>query len=126
MVLAHFDPLTEVRRELDSLFNTTPIKPAAEIEETNEAYLIRLELPGMTSDDITIEASNNTLTVSAERRTERRNNSRSEFYYGSYRRQFSFATPVNKDSVEARYKNGILAMTIPKNERDGTVKIKVI
>ena len=127
MMLAPFSSeLDTIRRDLDSLFNTSyTVKPAAEVWESDDAYNIRLELPGLTSDNISVEFNNSSLIVSAERTSERCDGMRSEFHYGSFRRSFPLPKPVDKDETNATHKDGILAITIPKTERRDTVKVQV-
>jgi HSP20 family protein len=95
--------------------------PQADILENDKAYEIQFAVPGMSKEDFTIDLKDNYLTVSGERKYTSEKNEKNfrsvETQYGSFSR--SFALPENADAskINARYTNGILEVTIPKDEK---------
>jgi len=95
--------------------------PKVDIVETTEAYEVHLAAPGLSKNDFKIEVNDNLLTVSGERKfsTEKKdkNYHSVETNYGAFSR--SFTLPENSDAskINAKYNNGILELTIPKDER---------
>lgn len=94
--------------------------PAVNIRERSEDFVIDLAVPGMNKDDFSVEVDNGVLSVSGERKNETEDKSdkhtRREFFYGSFRRNFSLPESANPDEVKAAYKDGILTLTIMKRE----------
>lgn len=125
--LSYWPELDTLRKNLDYLFEYNPItvKPVAELEETITEYVVSVELPGLNVENITVEANNNNLTITAERKQTRKEGVRSEFHYGQFKRTFTFTKPIKKDAVEANYKDGILIVTVPKMEKKDSVTIRV-
>ncbi|MDF5710475.1 MAG: Hsp20/alpha crystallin family protein [Nostoc sp. S4] len=103
--------------------------PAAEIEETDDAIKLRLEVPGLESKDINIEATPESISITGERRTETRTEengvTRSEFRYGKFHRVIPLPSQVKNDKVQAEYKNGVLHLTLPKAESEKRRAVKV-
>jgi HSP20 family protein len=104
--------------------------PKVDIVESNEAYEVHLAAPGLSKDDFKIEVNDNYLTVSGERKfsTEKKdkNYHSVETSYGTFSR--SFTLPENSDAskINAKYNNGILELTIPKDEKKAlkqTIKV---
>ena len=100
--------------------------PAAEIRETDEAFLLTLELPGIPRNAIEIKATDRRLVVTAERKAPaEKDGLRSEFRYGTWSRSFSFGKGINPEKLEAHHRDGLLAITAPKAEAIRSVTIKV-
>jgi len=95
--------------------------PRADIHETDREVLIDLELPGIKKEDIKIEVKSNFLTVSGERKQERKTDtlegSRLERHYGEFKRSFTLPDTVSEDKITAAYSNGVLTITLPKSEK---------
>ncbi len=98
-------------------------RPAVEIKQNDANYKVKVQLPGVPKDNIEVELDNDFMTITAtieeekEEKKEHEKNERyhtSEFRYGKYQRTISFDTPVKTDEATARYKDGILNITIPK------------
>ena len=89
------------------------------IKETPEEYIVHAELPGVKKEDIKIDYNNNYLTISATRNNEseekKDNYIRRERSYGSVSRAF-YISNVNKDSIKAKFDNGVLNIELPKKE----------
>ena len=102
--------------------------PVVDILETSNDLVVRAELPGMSRDDIDIEVTAESLTISGERtfdEASREKYIRVERPYGAFRRSFSIGVPVQPDKVKASYKDGILEVSIPKAEEVKPKKIKI-
>jgi HSP20 family protein len=96
--------------------------PAVNIRETEDSYQVEMAAPGMKKEDFKIELDNNMLTISSEKSEEYEENekekySRREFSYQSFQRSFSLPKEVvDEEKIQARYKDGMLYLTIPKKE----------
>jgi HSP20 family protein len=94
--------------------------PDAELRQTDSGLELSLELPGMSDEDVKITVQDRTVTVSGEKRehTEAQEGSvyRSERSYGAFNRTFTAPFPVNAESVNAKFENGVLTLNIPKPE----------
>ena len=115
--------------------------PAAEVIETNASYTVRLELPGVDHDSIDVKATDRSLVSSAERQPTipvEDNTSPaeagvdataqqllSEFRTGTWSRSFRFAKPLDRDQLEASYRDGILEIRAAKSDNRTTVSVKV-
>ncbi|MCA8973518.1 MAG: Hsp20/alpha crystallin family protein [Planctomycetes bacterium] len=93
--------------------------PLANISETEQAYHLAFELPGLEEKDIDVHVEDNTLTITAERRDERaaegdRKWHRVEHRYGRFMRAISLPRDAKSDDIDAVYKHGILTVTVPK------------
>ena len=90
-----------------------------DIKETPEEYIVHAELPGVKKEDIKVDYNNNYLTISATRNNEseekKDNYIRRERSYGSVSRGF-YISNVNKDSIKAKFDNGVLNIELPKKE----------
>lgn len=93
----------------------------ADIKETDQEYQVHLDLPGYEKDNISIEYNQDILTVKAERKEEKQEKNeknqyiRQERSYGTVSRQFYLAH-VNEAEVKASYQDGVLQITLPKQE----------
>lgn len=92
-------------------------KPKINISEDEKNYNIEAELPGITKEDIEINYADEVLTISAQRQNKKEdkaaNYHRVESYYGTLRRSIHIPN-VNKDGIEASFKDGVLVITLPK------------
>lgn len=103
--------------------------PAAELEEKDDAIHLKLEVPGLESKDINVEATPDSIVISGERKsettTEEGGVTRSEFRYGRFHREIPLPCQIQNDKVQAEYKNGILRLTLPKAESEKHKVVKV-
>jgi HSP20 family protein len=94
--------------------------PSANVSETGKDYLIEVAAPGLERKDFKVEVNNHTLTVSAEKKEERKDEkegySRREFSYNAFSRSFSLPDNVKEGNIDAKYQDGILKISIPKKE----------
>ena len=88
--------------------------------ETDDAFVLRADLPGLAEEDVKIEVEDATLTVSGERRSEHEANGegyhRVERAFGSFARSLTLPKGVDPESVTARFDRGVLDVRIPKPE----------
>ncbi|MCW8931587.1 MAG: Hsp20/alpha crystallin family protein [Gammaproteobacteria bacterium] len=101
--------------------------PVVDIEETEDAFTIKSELPGVEKDDVSINIDRGILTIKGEKKTEKEDKKRHrvECSYGSFVRSFTLPQSIKMDEVEAEYNNGILNLTIPKSEEAKPKEIEV-
>lgn len=96
--------------------------PAVNVKETEESFELEVAAPGMDKKDFKIEIEDGVLCISSEKevkneqKDEKGNYIRREFSYQSFRRAFTLPDSVNTEKVEAKYKDGILHVSIPKRE----------
>ncbi len=94
--------------------------PAVDVSETDKAYEITAELPGMDEKNVEVNVANGGLTIRGEKKEEKEEKKKdyyvSERRYGSFERYFTLPESVNADKIEATFKNGVLRVTLPKTE----------
>lgn len=95
--------------------------PLINLSENKEAYFVRAELPGLKSDELDIQATGTTLSLSGERRIPEENGNakyhRREREAGKFSRIISLGTEIDPEKVLAKMENGILTITLPKAEK---------
>jgi len=96
--------------------------PAVDVLETEDAYLIFAELPGVRRDDIQLQVRDRRLELSGRRQTlgENRNFLRMERSYGPFRRAFDLGAPVEVDGITAAFDQGVLRVHVPKRSVGAT------
>ncbi|MFC4257584.1 Hsp20/alpha crystallin family protein [Marinobacter lacisalsi] len=113
-------PATNGEREGKDLFRRTDWAPAVDIKETKEAFVIEAELPGMKKEDVKVTVHDGVLTIQGERKKEEETGDdkhhRVERVYGSFLRRFTLPDNVDEDSIRARFKEGVLSLTLTKAE----------
>lgn len=104
--------------------------PKVDVIEGEKAFELHVEVPGMKKEDFNIEINDNHLTISGERKfsTEKKEKDfhSIETRYGSFSRSFTLPDTVNADKINAKYNNGILELTLPKDEKKllkSTIKV---
>ena len=94
--------------------------PVTDVYETQEAYIFKMEVPGIQKDDIGIEFKDNNLVVKGERKVEKEvkdeDYHRMESFSGSFFRSFKLPDSVDPQKIKAELKNGILKLTVAKAE----------
>jgi HSP20 family protein len=111
------------RPELQSIF-----APPADIEETAEEFIVRLDLPGVSPKDVKVSLMGDTLTIRGERRHLHHNGGnlhRGERIHGTFERSFSLGTSVRSETVQANYRDGVLEVHVPKAEEARVREIEV-
>jgi HSP20 family protein len=144
MTIVRWEPLRELgtlQSEMNRLFNTVfdapggnggtlrRWMPAMDLLETNDHFVLRADLPGMSEEDVKIELEDATLTVSGERKTE--HESEQEGFYrverasGAFQRSLTLPQGVDPESVSASFDRGVLEVRIPKPEQRKPRRISI-
>ncbi len=148
MALIRWEPVRElgtIQSEMNRLFNTffdnpsTQVGngssahrrwlPAMDLLETENDFVLRADLPGVSESDVNIEVEDNVLTVSGERKSE--HEERKEGYYrverssGSFSRSLTLPEGVDPDTVKATFDRGVLEVRIPKPAERKTHKVSI-
>jgi HSP20 family protein len=128
-----FRELSSLQTEMNRLFNAAfeapaggnaaPRRwtPAMDLVETEEEFVLRADLPGMSESDVSIELEDNVLTVSGERKSEHEDK-REGFYrmeraYGSFSRSLTLPKGIDPEAVNAAFDRGVLEVRVPKPEQ---------
>ena len=124
---------------LEQQLQTAERVPAAEVIDTPQAYEITLELPGVDKDSIDVKATDRSLIISAERRCRQeapsdtatgnpgagRGTLLSEVRYGTWSRSFRFPGGIQREGLEAQYRDGLLTVKAPKAQTMTSVSVRV-
>ena len=135
-MLTLWDPFAELGRLHTGLLGrawhgTEPaFTPSVDIVEEEKAYLVKADLAGMKPEEIKIEVKNNVLTVSGERKLEKKEEGengyrRIEREYGSFTRAFTLPETAEGGNIDAAYKDGVLTVTIPKRAEPEPRQVEV-
>jgi HSP20 family protein len=149
MAVVRWDPTRELdslQGEMNRLFSSffdTPTKtrgngnggaarrwiPSMDLVETQDDFVLKADLPGMSENDVNVELENNVLTISGERQAE--HEEQQEGYYrleratGSFSRALSLPEGIDADAVAATFDNGVLTVRIPKPVQVKPRKVKI-
>ncbi len=132
----------DFRREFDDLVNKffgeeslpgrlfgQPFSPAVDVTENDKEILVKAELPGIDQENLKVDLANGVLNIRGEKREEKEekgeNAYRLERSFGSFSRSFRLPCEVQEDKVEAKYKDGVLSLILPKAETSKKTSIKV-
>ena len=118
----------DMERFFDSMIGRYPRErseglwaPAIDVEETNEAMVVRAELPGMKREEIKVTVADDTVTISGERRHEAEQKGKTfhrvERAFGTFQRTIVLPVSIQGDRAAASYKAGVLELVLPKAER---------
>lgn len=131
------NPVGWLRNEIDRLFDDfsfarparsifnfptafDALQPAADLVDDGKAYRLSVELPGLKQQEIDVEYRDGTLTISGEKKeeSERKENGTilSERRFGSFRRHMTLPADVDPNGIKADYKDGVLTLTLNKDE----------
>lgn len=103
--------------------------PAMDVSETDDAYIVEADVPGISKEDIAIEVVGNVVTIKGERKheagEEEKGYRRVERNYGSFERSFKVPDGFNAEAIEAKFENGVLSVTLPKREETKPRAIKI-
>ena len=120
-----------VRKYMDHFFEDAPAFLAeaqrtfmlwCDVIENKTSYLLKFDIPGLNKEQIKVDLHDGVLTVSGERREERKEEDKdhrrhvTEVSYGSFLRTITVPQAVESERVEARYENGVLNVTVPKSD----------
>lgn len=135
---------TELDRIFDSFFRDAgpwmaapgnlkawPLKPSLDLKATDADYQVSIELPGVDEKDITIEIENSALIISGEKKSEAKSDEEERGYYrmercyGSFRRMLALPEDTESDNISAKFKSGILVITIPRTAAKEKKKVLI-
>lgn len=146
MNLIKWDPfkeLEEVSTRLNRFFEKAPARselstemvsmadwvPSVDISETDSAYMVKGEIPGVKKEDVRVTVQNGMLTIQGERKQEKEEKGkrwhRVECSYGSFVRSFRVPDDADESKIKADFKDGLINVTIPKSEKAKTKAINV-
>jgi HSP20 family protein len=146
MTMVRFDPFREMttlqdrvnrifadaysRRADDDLTTRGSWVPAVDIYETDGHELVlKIELPDVAREDITLQVENNTLTISGQKQMEKEVKEeqyhRIERAYGTFSRSFTLPPTVDAGGIKAEYRNGVLTVKLPRREEAKPRQIQV-
>lgn len=138
MNLVKWDPLTEleaVSSRLNRMFGRTSLPaetnremlsvadwmPSVDISESDNAYLVKAEIPGVNKDDVKVTIEDGMLTIQGERKQEQEDSGkkyhRIERCYGSFMRSFRVPDDADESAAHAEFKNGMLNVTLNKTQK---------
>ncbi len=104
-------------------------RPPVDVIETEDAYVLQAEVPGVNREDLSIEIRDNGLLLSGSRKpvaaVKTGRYLRSERIFGRFERSFSISSAVNPDAVRATFKDGVLEISVPKSGKKGTRKVDI-
>lgn len=136
--------LSQLQREVDQLFEDffgrarmtdangdaqAVWSPVVDLMESDDAYRVQMDLPGLSKRDVQITFENGVLQISGERKNVHEDTSnqvhRVERWYGRFYRSFNIGPNILADKINATFKDGVLYVDVPKAEESKPVKIKV-
>jgi HSP20 family protein len=145
MALVRWEPAREIsslQSDINRLFNSffdTPGGgnggtlrrwiPPMDLVETEDSFVLKADLPGLTESDLNLEVEDNVLTISGERKAEHEDKHegyvRVERAFGSFRRSLTLPEGVEPDAVKASFDNGVLEVRVPKPEQRKPRKVAI-
>jgi len=143
MALVRYQPwgvLNQMRHDIDQMFAsnnpdensnvvTSDWAPAVDIKETDSAFEIHADIPGVNPDEIEVHMEKGILSIKGERESETKDEKegykRVERQHGVFYRRFSLPDTANADKISAKSNNGVLEITIPKQDEVKPRKITV-
>jgi HSP20 family protein len=100
-----------------------------DLKETDKAYLVHAEIPGVKKEDIEVSIDGNLVTIRAEVKREKEEKGetmlRTERYYGAMTRSFTLTTDVDEKAATAKYTDGVLELTLPKKAGSTSRRLQV-
>ncbi|MDD5580572.1 MAG: Hsp20/alpha crystallin family protein [Methylobacter sp.] len=142
MAITRYQPwglLNQLQKELERAHEgnggegsiaTAEWAPAVDIKEENDKFVLHADIPGVKPEEIEVNMENGVLTIKGEKKTEanteKEGYKRVERTYGSFYRRFSLPDTANADAINAKSKNGVLEIVIPKRESVKPKKINVV
>ena len=117
----YFRPWNEWFNEGGSLFRNS--LPAVNVSETDKEYRVTLAAPGLSREDFKVDVEGNLLVISSEKEEKRDDKNerftRQEYRFSSFSRSFNLPEDVQKEKINATYKDGILRIDLPRKAIEG-------
>ncbi|MGD9410467.1 MAG: Hsp20/alpha crystallin family protein [Desulfobacterales bacterium] len=116
-------------RDLDDEVSLSDWRPPVDIYETADGIVLKIELPGINKEDVSVEVKDNVLTLKGERLLDPKIKDdqyyRKERNFGKFNRSFSLQEPVKPDLIKASLKNGVLTLEVPRPEEEKSKQVTV-
>jgi HSP20 family protein len=129
-------PFSSLQREMNSVFDNffrgfdvaprgfaeglESFSPSIDVKENDKEFIIKAELPGVEEKDIDVTVTNDSVTIKGEKKEEKEDKDKNYYYmersYGSFCRVIPLEAEIESGKVEARFKNGILDIKLPKSQ----------
>ena len=123
---APFRLMDELMRTTGNGNRVTGFTPLVDVHETEDEYLVRVDVPGVKADDVNVEVNDNVLSISGARVPDEAGHAQLvERPYGSFVRTLTLPRGVDSDSIEAAYQDGVLELRIPKPAERKPKKIAI-
>jgi len=117
----------EVMKDFDSedsdfwgIYKHNHFRPAIDVKEENDKYIILAEIPGVNKEDLSVEISGNKLVISGEKKGYHQENKDSYYHversYGKFKRVLELPDNIKSEEIDASFENGVLHIDIPKSE----------
>lgn len=111
------------------IMQKTDWAPMVDISENKDAFVIKAELPGIKKEDVKVSVQDGVLTLQGERNYETTDDDdkrhRVERFYGHFSRSFTLPENVDDENIQANYQDGILELTLPKQDKAKPRSIEV-
>lgn len=144
-VTRYASPIGQIMRDFDGFFRdfdrlmhplkepmgslTQEWEAGFELKETDKAYLMSFDLPGVKKENINLEIAGDRLTISAERKAEEEVKDSTYYFtrksYGKFEKSFRLPDDVNKDNIEGNFEDGVLELFVPKAQVTESKKISI-
>lgn len=132
-------PLSRLRDQLNQIFEQPDFAmtdllgggwlPAVDMLDDKDKLTVKAELPGFRREDLDVSVQNNNLVISGERKSDEEKKDgefyRSERFYGKFHRSIPLPATVDTGKIAAKYRDGLLTITLPKSEQAKAKQIEV-
>ena len=123
---APFRLMDELLRSAGNGNRVSGFTPLIDVHETEDEYLVKIDLPGVKSEDVNVEVNDSVLSISGSRAADEAGTAQLvERPYGSFARTLTLPQGVDSDSIEAGYQDGVLELRIPKPAEQKPKKITI-
>lgn len=136
--MSPWNSFRDLEHRLNHIFNGTPVDPetdaasyvpAVDLHESDEAYTLVADLPGMKKENIDVRVHDDVVTIKGERKHEDWSQDkgwrRIERSYGAFQRSFRLPDGIDAGNVDAKFEHGVLSVTLPKPEQAKPRQIEV-
>jgi HSP20 family protein len=133
-----FEELFDVQKQMNKYFSPefsaaqkdiAAWRPRVDVRESEKEFVIHAELPGLAKDQVNVELDKGVLTISGERKFEKKDEKeqfhRIERSYGKFQRSFAVPEGLDPNNIQATFNDGVLEVTMPKPEVKAPVSTKI-
>jgi HSP20 family protein len=123
------DLIERVSREWDGNWPAVGFRPAADVSETDGTLEIKMDIPGVKPEEVSIEVTGNRIRISGERKTEKEEKGKTwhrvQRSSGQFCETMTLPCAIKEDQVHAEFHDGVLVVKLPKTEAAKTHKVKI-